>query len=95
MTLTKRGIAVFWLEDRSEEHTAELHHKPIPYAVFCLKKKTLTHLNQHFAGPLRYAYPTSILYAILFPIHIFNLFGLESSTLLVHQLHFLRNSEHR
>ena len=24
---------------RSEEHTSELHHKPISYAVFCLKKK--------------------------------------------------------
>ena len=25
---------------RSEEHTSELSHKPISYAVFCLKKKT-------------------------------------------------------
>ena len=26
-------------EKRSEEHTSELSHKPISYAVFCLKKK--------------------------------------------------------
>src|SRR5699024_11779704 len=25
--------------DRSEEHTSELHHDSISYAVFCLKKK--------------------------------------------------------
>src|SRR5690348_17858353 len=25
---------------RSEEHTSELHHPSISYAVFCLKKKT-------------------------------------------------------
>src|SRR5437867_9748965 len=25
--------------DRSEEHTSELHHRTISYAVFCLKKK--------------------------------------------------------
>src|SRR5688572_31433124 len=25
---------------RSEEHTSELHHSQISYAVFCLKKKT-------------------------------------------------------
>src|SRR5476649_2538395 len=25
---------------RSEEHTSELHHTVISYAVFCLKKKT-------------------------------------------------------
>src|SRR2546427_6418328 len=25
--------------DRSEEHTSELHHSQISYAVFCLKKK--------------------------------------------------------
>src|SRR5690606_40243147 len=27
-------------EDRSEEHTSELSHVKISYAVFCLKKKT-------------------------------------------------------
>src|SRR5438445_5345791 len=27
---------------RSEEHTSELHHANISYAVFCLKKKTNT-----------------------------------------------------
>src|SRR2546422_3417992 len=27
------------LQDRSEEHTSELHHGYISYAVFCLKKK--------------------------------------------------------
>src|SRR5437588_11661301 len=26
-------------DDRSEEHTSELHHTVISYAVFCLKKK--------------------------------------------------------
>src|SRR2546427_4726649 len=28
-----------WLIARSEEHTSELHHSQISYAVFCLKKK--------------------------------------------------------
>src|SRR5437762_5892866 len=28
-----------WLEERSEEHTSELSHRCISYAVFCLKKK--------------------------------------------------------
>src|SRR3712207_8132073 len=27
--------------DRSEEHTSELHHANISYAVFCLKKKKI------------------------------------------------------
>src|SRR5688572_31287779 len=27
------------LQSRSEEHTSELHHSQISYAVFCLKKK--------------------------------------------------------
>src|SRR5207248_8551499 len=26
-------------QERSEEHTSELHHRTISYAVFCLKKK--------------------------------------------------------
>src|SRR3546814_4956502 len=36
-------------EDRSEEHTSELQSlMRISYAVFCLKKKTLTHIiTQH------------------------------------------------
>src|SRR5256886_8742586 len=39
-----RGVHVFLsdstnAEDRSEEHTSELHHSQISYAVFCLKKK--------------------------------------------------------
>src|SRR5207245_10086833 len=29
-------------QDRSEEHTSELRHGSISYAVFCLKKKTET-----------------------------------------------------
>src|SRR5258708_21041825 len=29
-------------KDRSEEHTSELHHQIISYAVFCLKKKKRT-----------------------------------------------------
>src|SRR5256885_9603035 len=34
------GVAgVLLKEDRSEEHTSELHHLVISYAVFCLKKK--------------------------------------------------------
>src|SRR2546428_8408222 len=28
---------------RSEEHTSELHHDQISYAVFCLKKNRITH----------------------------------------------------
>src|SRR5947207_8739365 len=28
--------------ERSEEHTSELHHTVISYAVFCLKKKKIT-----------------------------------------------------
>src|SRR6266568_9173899 len=30
---------------RSEEHTSELHHSSISYAVFCLKKKKKTDLS--------------------------------------------------
>src|SRR5690554_96151 len=30
---------------RSEEHTSELHHVRISYAVFCLKKKTRLHIR--------------------------------------------------
>ena len=36
------GNAVYYLQQlsfRSEEHTSELHHVVISYAVFCLKKK--------------------------------------------------------
>src|SRR5947209_9754267 len=29
----------WWSGNRSEEHTSELHHANISYAVFCLKKK--------------------------------------------------------
>src|SRR5690625_6701981 len=33
---------------RSEEHTSELHHVAISYAVFCLKKKTeINHKSTH------------------------------------------------
>src|SRR5438067_9494360 len=32
-------IFVAWPVSRSEEHTSELHHVSISYAVFCLKKK--------------------------------------------------------
>src|SRR2546426_9206458 len=40
----ERGLASFELpreapDDRSEEHTSELSHLVISYAVFCLKKK--------------------------------------------------------
>src|SRR5437660_8943931 len=31
--------AASWLIERSEEHTSELSHVAISYAVFCLKKK--------------------------------------------------------
>src|SRR5439155_20208121 len=30
---------------RSEEHTSELHHVAISYAVFCLKKKKICNLH--------------------------------------------------
>src|SRR3712207_7714568 len=33
--------------NRSEEHTSELSHANISYAVFCLKKKKHIHLNLH------------------------------------------------
>src|SRR2546430_16979238 len=35
-----RELAVPVRLDRSEEHTSELRHSQISYAVFCLKKKT-------------------------------------------------------
>src|SRR3712207_8614844 len=39
-----------WLAGgRSEEHTSELHHANISYAVFCLKKKKSLE-NIHFGG---------------------------------------------
>src|SRR5437899_6517273 len=31
---------------RSEEHTSELHHLGISYAVFCLKKKKITFVKK-------------------------------------------------
>src|SRR5438552_13793140 len=34
---------------RSEEHTSELHHQIISYAVFCLKKK-ITKTTQHYTS---------------------------------------------
>src|SRR5256885_5215390 len=41
-----RAIKVMFQEARSEEHTSELHHLVISYAVFCLKKKKkTTHLH--------------------------------------------------
>src|SRR2546430_11389564 len=36
--LADQPIVVKWTS-RSEEHTSELHHSQISYAVFCLKKK--------------------------------------------------------
>src|SRR3712207_6911547 len=46
--------AIFLLLLRSEEHTSELSHANISYAVFCLKKKkkiliyiNLTHYNKY------------------------------------------------
>src|SRR3712207_8032684 len=35
------------LGQRSEEHTSELHHANISYAVFCLKKKKTTGIYVH------------------------------------------------
>src|SRR5437867_10063439 len=37
---TLRNVGAF---DRSEEHTSELRHRTISYAVFCLKKKNELH----------------------------------------------------
>src|SRR5258707_6901162 len=37
---------------RSEEHTSELHHANISYAVFCLKKKKM--ISAYFASYYRY-----------------------------------------
>src|SRR2546427_7654295 len=38
--------------DRSEEHTSELHHSQISYAVFCLKKKRAyrRQITSNYAG---------------------------------------------
>src|SRR6266511_4422375 len=33
---------------RSEEHTSELHHVKISYAVFCLKKKKIEHFRTRY-----------------------------------------------
>src|SRR3712207_8721309 len=35
----EKAVLVDELPDRSEEHTSELQHANISYAVFCLKKK--------------------------------------------------------
>src|SRR5205085_4466505 len=37
--LLRAGADVTFTPLRSEEHTSELHHSQISYAVFCLKKK--------------------------------------------------------
>src|SRR5690348_18015956 len=36
---------------RSEEHTSELSHPSISYAVFCLKKKKKKHIKQNHHHP--------------------------------------------
>src|SRR2546426_8403981 len=36
------GVASRRRSPRSEEHTSELHHLVISYAVFCLKKKNIS-----------------------------------------------------
>src|SRR5256885_7465083 len=41
------GAGVAGDADRSEEHTSELSHPVISYAVFCLKKKKKTPLNRY------------------------------------------------
>src|SRR5437773_5844859 len=50
--------------DRSEEHTSELHHITISYAVFCLKKKKHNNkkipIYQQDKGPTT-TLPTSII----------------------------------
>src|SRR5205809_2401685 len=38
------------LEKRSEEHTSELSHGYISYAVFCLKKKKKTKKHNHITN---------------------------------------------
>src|SRR5690625_6350308 len=46
MDTTRTRSPYFWpnsaIAPRSEEHTSELHHVAISYAVFCLKKKNKT-----------------------------------------------------
>src|SRR5207253_10283520 len=45
---TRQRLAVEHLDHvvhRSEEHTSELRHVAISYAVFCLKKKRHSHIN--------------------------------------------------
>src|SRR6266567_4754419 len=41
--------------ERSEEHTSELHHSQISYAVFCLKKKIES--GTHFETDARKHWP--------------------------------------
>src|SRR3989475_4863059 len=41
---------------RSEEHTSELHHSQISYAVFCLKKKKKKRTTEHKLEAIECAY---------------------------------------
>src|SRR5438045_6962700 len=43
----KAGCAMEREQRRSEEHTSELRHLGISYAVFCLKKKNKKQKNTH------------------------------------------------
>ena len=50
LTAAECKKANFGRKARSEEHTSELRHTVISYAVFCLKKKTTqTNTNKHDA----------------------------------------------
>src|SRR2546427_3398381 len=52
-TIAGRVIALRWFGKRSEEHTSELSHSQISYAVFCLKKKKKTRTPQRTTTPIR------------------------------------------
>src|SRR5688572_32063831 len=39
VAIRDEAVAARLIQDRSEEHTSELSHSQISYAVFCLKKK--------------------------------------------------------
>src|SRR2546428_8118157 len=47
VTWARNGLLLFYSHFRSEEHTSELRHDQISYAVFCLKKKTKYVLLAH------------------------------------------------
>src|SRR5258708_21517477 len=51
---------------RSEEHTSELHHQIISYAVFCLKKKkNISPIPRYMNYPHTRAFPPRSVWSLL------------------------------